>query len=92
MTRLRLQDELARVVRRQGSTAVLVTHDVQEAAFLADRIVVLQSDPGRVAGTVDVGLGPERDRSAPGFVGLQHQVLAMLGVNPRRGAPAPRPR
>lgn len=80
LTRLRLQDELARIVRREGSTVLLVTHDVDEAVFLADRIVVLEPNPGRVARTVDVPLGRHRDRSAPDFLRLRDAVLQTLGV------------
>jgi len=80
LTRLRLQDELARIVRHEQSTAVLVTHDVDEAVFLADRIVVLQPNPGRIARIVDVTLGQDRDRSDPEFVRLRDEVLDILGV------------
>ena len=80
LTRLRLQDELARIVRHEQSTAVLVTHDVDEAVFLADRIVVLQPNPGRIARIVDVTLGQDRDRSNPEFVRLRDEVLDILGV------------
>ena len=80
LTRLRLQDELARIVRRERSTVLLVTHDVDEAVFLADRIVVLQPDPGRVARVLEVKLGRHRDRSATDFLRLRDTVLETLGV------------
>jgi ABC-type nitrate/sulfonate/bicarbonate transport system ATPase subunit len=80
LTRLRLQDELARIVRHERSTVLLVTHDVDEAVFLADRIVVLQPSPGRVARVLDVPLGRHRDRSAPEFLRLRDTVLETLGV------------
>ena len=80
LTRLRLQDELARIVRHEGTTALLVTHDVDEAVFLADRIVVLRPNPGRVAQIFEVDLGPHRNRSAPDFVRLRDAVLETLGV------------
>ncbi len=80
LTRLRLQDELARIVRHEGSTVLLVTHDVDEAVFLADRIMVLQPNPGRVARVMDVPLGRYRDRSAPDFLLLRDTVLETLGV------------
>ncbi len=80
LTRLRLQEELARIVRTESSTALLVTHDVDEAVFLADRIIVLQPNPGRIARILDIDLGPHRDRSAPAFLKLRDEVLALLGV------------
>jgi sulfonate transport system ATP-binding protein len=80
LTRLRLQDELARIVEHEKSTVLLVTHDVDEAVFLADRIVVLQPNPGQVARIVNVDLDRQRDRSAPAFVRLRDEVLEVLGV------------
>jgi sulfonate transport system ATP-binding protein len=81
LTRLRLQDELARIVQFEKSTVLLVTHDVDEAVFLADRIVVLQPNPGRVSRIVKVDLERgDRDRSAPAFLRLRDEVLDVLGV------------
>jgi sulfonate transport system ATP-binding protein len=81
LTRLRLQDELARIVQLEKSTVVLVTHDVDEAVFLADRIVVMQPNPGRVSRIVNLDLASrDRDRSAPAFLRLRDEVLEVLGV------------
>ncbi|CAH2601290.1 taurine ABC transporter ATP binding subunit [Rhodovastum atsumiense] len=91
LTRLRLQGELARIVRHQGSTALLVTHDVDEAVFLADRIVIMHPHPGRVATVLTVGLGAARDRSAPAFLAIRDQVLDLLGVTPAATRAEPPP-
>ena len=88
LTRLRLQEELARIVRHEATTAVLVTHDVDEAVFLSHRVVVLQPHPGRVAHVVKVELGEHRDRSAPEFLQLRDDVLETLGVR-KAGASLP---
>ena len=80
LTRLRLQGELARIVRNEGATALLVTHDVDEAVFLADRIVVMQPQPGRVAKVLEVPQGTGHDRSSAAFLRLRDEVLALLGV------------
>jgi sulfonate transport system ATP-binding protein len=82
LTRLRLQDELRRIVRQEGITAILVTHDVDEAVYLGDRIVVMEPHPGRIASILPVPLGLERDRSDPSFIRLRDKVLARLGVTP----------
>jgi sulfonate transport system ATP-binding protein len=82
LTRLRLQGELARIVRHGGATALLVTHDVDEAVFLADRVVVMRPHPGRIADVLTVELDARRDRSSPSFLRIRDRVLAMLGVNP----------
>jgi sulfonate transport system ATP-binding protein len=80
LTRLRLQDELLRIVRNQGATAILVTHDVDEAVYLGDRIVIMNPHPGRVATILPIADGMSRDRSNPEFIRLRDEVLARLGV------------
>ncbi|WP_374385243.1 ABC transporter ATP-binding protein [Dongia sp.] len=82
LTRLRLQDEIRRIVRQEGITAILVTHDVDEAVYLGDRIVVMEPNPGRIREILPVDLGPARHRSAPAFVALRDRVLEQLGVSP----------
>ena len=82
LTRLRLQNELLRIVRQEGATAILVTHDVDEAVYLGDRVVVMRPDPGRVATILPVAGAETHDRSSPSFIGLRDQVLALLGVAP----------
>ncbi|ADP72731.1 ABC transporter related protein [Rhodomicrobium vannielii ATCC 17100] len=80
LTRLRLQGELARLIRHEGTTALLVTHDVDEAVTLADRIVVMKPHPGRVARILDVPRHAIRDRSSPAFLRARDEVLGLLGV------------
>lgn len=80
LTRLRLQDELKRIVAHEGSTALLVTHDVDEAVYLGHRIVVLHPRPGRIASILDVPEAARRDRSSPQFLALRDRVLELLGV------------
>lgn len=62
-TRMRLQEELARIVERTGATTVFVTHDVDEAVFLSDRIVVMATSPGRVSEILTVPTPRPRVRS-----------------------------
>jgi sulfonate transport system ATP-binding protein len=78
LTRGHLQGELARIVAGQGITALLVTHDVDEAVYLADRVVVMQPRPGRIARILPVDLPRPRDRSDPEFVALRDAVLGGL--------------
>ncbi len=80
LTRARLQEELLRIVRHEGITAILVTHDVDEAVYLGDRIVVMRPRPGRIAAVLPVPLPSPRSRSDPAFVALRDQVLGLLGV------------
>ena len=97
LTRARLQDELLRIVRQEGTTAILVTHDVDEAVFLGDRIVVMHPYPGRIAAMLEVPLAYPRDRSDAAFVRLRDLVLAHLDASrpsdsvPRRPVSTPEP-
>lgn len=77
LTREALQEELLAAWSRSGATALLVTHDIAEAAFLADRIVLLTRRPGRVARVFDVRLPRPRtpeDRYAAELVALAREV------------------
>lgn len=76
LTRRRLQGELVALWRRRTPTVVFVTHDVEEAVLLADRVVRL--DAGRVAEIVDVTLSRPRDPTDPAMVALRRRVLAGL--------------
>lgn len=60
LTRSYLQEELLGIVRSTGTTTVLVTHDIDEALILADRVLVMSSRPGRIKATIDVPFGTER--------------------------------
>jgi ABC-type nitrate/sulfonate/bicarbonate transport system ATPase subunit len=61
-TRLRLQEELAAIVARTTTTTMFVTHDVDEAVFLSDRIVVMSTSPGTVKDIIEVDLPRPRLR------------------------------
>jgi len=80
LTRARLQDELRRIVRHEGMTTVLVTHDVDEAVYLGNRIVVMRPHPGRIVGIVPVPLAYPRNRSDPAFIRIRDRVLGVLGA------------
>jgi ABC-type nitrate/sulfonate/bicarbonate transport system ATPase subunit len=78
LTRTYLQNELLRIWRQQRITVLLVTHDVEEAVFLSDRIVVMAPRPGRTRAIVDVDLAHPRDRLDPTFGRVRRAVLAHL--------------
>ena len=78
LTRLRLQDELQQIWQAEGITMLLVTHDVDEAVHLADRVVVLQPRPGRIRRVVEVDIAHPRSRSDPRFIDRRDEVLADL--------------
>ncbi|MGF6535080.1 MULTISPECIES: ABC transporter ATP-binding protein [Paraburkholderia] len=76
LTRARLQNELQRIWERERITMILVTHDVDEALYLGDRVVTMAPRPGRVKRIVDVALPRPRQRSDPRFIRLRDEVLA----------------
>lgn len=75
LTRLKLQQELQRLWEHEGLTTILVTHDVEEAVFLGDRVVVMQSHPGRIKRIVPVDLPRPRVRSTIEFQRIKDDVL-----------------
>ncbi len=84
ITRLEMQDWLAGTLAREPHTAVLVTHDVEEAILLADRVVVLSARPARVIVQLEVGLEHPRLRTDPEVVALRERALDALGMGARR--------
>jgi nitrate/nitrite transport system ATP-binding protein len=83
LTRAHLQDELMGIVARTASTVVMVTHDVDEAVLLSDRIVMMTNGPAATVGEVlEVGLGKPRDRLALAanarYIECRRQVLEFL--------------
>jgi ABC-type nitrate/sulfonate/bicarbonate transport system ATPase subunit len=92
LTRARLQQELQRIWEAEGITAVLVTHDVEEAIYLGDRVVVMEPRPGRIKRVFAVDLPRPRDRGAYAFSSLREGILAELteGESVRETVPARR--
>jgi sulfonate transport system ATP-binding protein len=76
LTRGRLQNELQRIWERERITMILVTHDVDEALYLGDRVVTMAPRPGRIKRVVEVALPRPRERSDPRFIRLREEVLA----------------
>jgi ABC-type nitrate/sulfonate/bicarbonate transport system ATPase subunit len=77
-TRMRMQDEVLRIWQSRGTTMVLVTHDIDEAIYMSDRILIMTPRPGRIERTFDVGLDRPRDRSSAHFLELRTLILEML--------------
>ena len=88
LTRLHMQKELRRLWLEEGITMVMVTHDIEEAVFLADRIVVLEARPGRVRRIQEVDLAHPRQRRDARFVALRDGLLADFGEGGHRRASA----
>jgi NitT/TauT family transport system ATP-binding protein len=80
LTRLRLRQEFARLLGERPRTVVLVTHDIEEAAQLADRVVVLTERPARIHCELRLDLPRPRDLTHPEVVGAVHRILAAMGL------------
>ncbi|WP_336356197.1 ABC transporter ATP-binding protein [Pseudomonas granadensis] len=78
LTRQQMQNELLAIRERAKITTILVTHDVEEAIFLADRVVVMEPRPGRIKQVVDIALAHPRQRSSFDFHQLREELLHEL--------------
>ncbi|QRZ16223.1 ABC transporter ATP-binding protein (plasmid) [Paracoccus methylovorus] len=81
LTRLAMQTELTRLWQQSGLTAVLVTHDVEEALYLAQRVIVFGPRPARVVADLRVDLPYPRHRGDPRLAELRHEALGHLGLD-----------
>lgn len=79
LTRKRLQDELVRIWQASGAAVVFVTHDIAEAVFLGDRVVVLTGSPAGIAADIEVQAARPRRRDDPALAALVRTVAGYLG-------------
>ena len=80
-SRERMQELLLQITRAEGRTVVFVTHSIEEALYLSDRVVVLSGRPSRIAQIVEVPLGRERDKTArfsPSLVALRREIEEII--------------
>lgn len=73
-TKMQLQDELLNIRKKEGNTMLMVTHDIDEAIYLADRIIVMSKRPGTIRDIVEVNLPRPRDRNDYHFMELRKRV------------------
>ena len=77
-TRMRMQDEVLRLWEARGTTMLLVTHDIDEAIYMSDRIVIMTPRPGRIERIIQVDLDRPRQRNSPEFLRLRSDILELL--------------
>lgn len=78
LTRVHLQRELQRIWVQQRCTVIMVTHDIEEALYLGDRVIVMDAHPGRIKHEIRVELPHPRDRASPILQGYKEQLLEEL--------------
>jgi NitT/TauT family transport system ATP-binding protein len=81
LTRMTMQTEIASLWQRAGFTTLLVTHDVEEAVFLADRVIVFSDRPARIKADIAVDRPYPRHRGDPKLADLRRNILGLLGLD-----------
>jgi NitT/TauT family transport system ATP-binding protein len=84
-TRNRMQNELLDIHEKTRKTVIFVTHSVDEAVYLSDRVVVLSTRPGRIREIIEIDLpeGKKRERTDPEFIRLRKYILSLISDNPQ---------
>jgi ABC-type nitrate/sulfonate/bicarbonate transport system ATPase subunit len=77
-TRMRMQDEVLRLWRARDTTMLLVTHDIDEAIYMSDRIIIMTPRPARIERMIEVKLDRPRKRNDPDFLAIRKQILELL--------------
>ncbi|MCL2068843.1 MAG: spermidine/putrescine ABC transporter ATP-binding protein, partial [Oscillospiraceae bacterium] len=90
-TRLAVADDVFSILKREGKTAVIVTHDISEGIGMADRVIVLTKRPGRIRGSHKIEFPPDEDsqnpmsplkrRNDPAFRGYFNKIWKELDIN-----------
>lgn len=78
ITRMKLQDDILDICHRTNKTIVFVTHDIEEAIFLADRVVIMDANPGRIKAIVNISLGKDRDRTSADFLKIRDRIFEIF--------------
>ena len=80
ITRMKLQDDILKISRKEKKTIIFVTHDIEEAVYLADKIVVMMADPGRIKSIVNVPLKGHRDRTSADFLHVRDKIFELFNL------------
>lgn len=75
LTRMKMQDEISSIWQEQKKTIIFVTHDIDEAVFLADRVVIMTPNPGKIKSIVPVPLARKRDRTSEDFLKIRDRIF-----------------
>jgi ABC-type nitrate/sulfonate/bicarbonate transport system ATPase subunit len=85
-TRMRMQDEVVRLWQARNTTVLLVTHDIDEAIYMSDRIVMMTPSPGRIQGIIPIPFERPRQRNSAEFLSLRSRILEQLDFAGKGGS------
>lgn len=88
LTRLKMRADLVRIWQSEKKTILFVTHDIEEAVQLADRVLVMSPRPGTIQEVVDVDLARPRDLNSPGYLEKRDAIFRVMGMSSRIGETA----
>jgi len=80
LTRLTMQNELLKIWSGSGKTMLLITHDIDEALYLADKIFVMSARPGQIVETIRLSEPRPRNRNSDSFAAYRHRIMGLLGI------------
>lgn len=80
ITRMKLQDDILSISKQEKKTIIFVTHDIEEAVFLADRIVIMTPNPGKIKSVVTVPLKGHRERTASDFLQVRDKIFDLFNM------------
>jgi NitT/TauT family transport system ATP-binding protein len=88
LTRLKMRTDLVRIWQSEKKTILFVTHDIEEAIQLADRVLVMSNRPATIQEVVDVDLPRPRDLDSPGYLEKRDRIFRVMGMSLRVGETA----
>ncbi|MBL0921135.1 MAG: ABC transporter ATP-binding protein [Phycisphaerales bacterium] len=89
ITRLKMRADLTRIWQTEKKTILFVTHDIEEAVQLGDRVLVMSKRPGRIVDDVTIDLPRPRDLDAPGYLRARDRIFHAMGMSAHLGETAP---
>jgi ABC-type nitrate/sulfonate/bicarbonate transport system ATPase subunit len=88
ITRLKMRSDLTRIWQSEGKTILFVTHDIEEAVQLADRVLVMSKRPATIQTIVPIDLPRPRDLDSPGYLETRDRIFSAMGMSLRIGEAA----
>jgi len=86
ITRLKMRADLVRIWQAEKKTILFVTHDIEEAVQLADRVIIMSQRPATIQKVVSVDLPRPRDLDSPGYLRTRDEIFQSMGMSVRIGA------